>query len=54
MNDNEVLNQKIVDLLYDLHSFGKLNSKVLESISRIFEVDAFELCEEQGITYFIN
>lgn len=53
MNDEE-LKIAIVDLLYDLHTMNLLNSYVLKSISLRFKIDAYELCDENGITYFVD
>jgi hypothetical protein len=37
--------------LRDLHAFGKLDIRVVNSIGKICKVDAAEICSKQGITY---
>ena len=49
--NKEQLKHAIINLLYDLHSFNKLDTFVLNSINESFKIDAFELCELEGITY---
>lgn len=44
----------VVELLYDLHTYTKLNEYILNSITRNFKVNAYELCDEYGITYDIE
>jgi hypothetical protein len=53
MNEEE-LKKAVTDLLFDLHSMDKLSIQVINSISRHFKVDAYEICEANGITYFIE
>ena len=47
------MEEKIVKLLSDLAAFNKLDATVIQLISDIFEVDADDLCTENGITYFV-
>ena len=45
--------ESVTSLLLSLHSFNKLNKRVLLAISTSFHIDAFEICSEYGITYNI-
>jgi len=38
-------------LLRDLHVIGKLDTRVVNSISSACKVDAAAICSKQGITY---
>ena len=49
MIDKEI----IIKLLSDLHAFQKLDKQIISIISEVFGVDAFKLCEDNGITYNI-
>ena len=49
--DEEQLKEALIELLYDLHSVDKLNAYVLNSISKNFNIDAYDLCDCNGITY---
>ena len=42
---------KLIELIEGLHAFGKLDKRVLMIISEVFDIDAFNLCKEHGITY---
>jgi hypothetical protein len=53
MNE-EQLRAAVIELLYDLHSITELNEYILNSITRNFKIDAYELCEQYGITYNIE
>ena len=50
MTENEI-KAAVVELLFDLHSFNKLDRFIVDSISRNFKINAEELCDEYGITY---
>jgi len=53
MSPEEIKNA-VINLLYDLHSFNRLDIHIVEAISRNFNIDAIELCEIQGITYNLD
>ena len=53
MNEEQI-KEAVIQLLYDLYNFNKLNCNVLDSISKHFNVNAYDLCEDNGITYFLN
>jgi|WetSurSiteA1Bulk_404760.scaffolds.fasta_scaffold26172_2 hypothetical protein len=53
MNEDEI-RTAVVELLFDLHAFNKLDRFVIDSISVHFKVNAEELCDEYGITYKIE
>jgi len=42
---------EITQLLSDLSAFNKLDAQIVKIISDVFEVDAVEICRENGITY---
>jgi len=42
------------DLLFALHAFNCLTLSKVEQIGQLFELDAKELCSEQGIVYTID
>lgn len=48
------MEKKILTLLSNLSAFNKLDSKVVSIISVVFKVDAKEVCEKWGITYFTS
>jgi len=50
----EQIKQAIVEILFDLHSFNKLDARVLNSIGKNFDIDIYEMCEDNGITYNIE
>ena len=39
-------------LLSNLAAFNKLDERVVDIISKVFKMDAKEICEKWGITYF--
>lgn len=41
----------VVELLFDLHARNVLDLYIIDSISRNFNVDAVELCDQNGITF---
>lgn len=43
---------KILRLLSNLAAFNKLDERVVDIISKVFKIDAKEICEKWGITYF--
>ena len=45
--------QAALTQLISLHVFNKLHISDLEIISKVYEVDAKKLCEDNGITYNI-
>jgi hypothetical protein len=45
--------EQVVKLLSDLAAFNKLDLQIVSIISLSFDVDAEQLCEDNGITYFI-
>lgn len=49
----EELKQTVVNLMYDLHTFQLLNDRIVKLIGIHFDLDAFALCREEGITYDI-
>ena len=53
-NIGEDVNDSLIELLRDLHAFGKLDERVISIISAVFRVDVSELCEDNGITYDID
>jgi len=50
----EQLKWAVTNLLFDLHSVQKLTEFMVDAISRNFKLDANELCETNGITYFME
>ena len=48
------MEQKIIKLLSDLSSFNILTARTVGLISDAFNVDADQLCTDNGITYFIH
>ena len=52
--DKEELKQTVINLLYDLHAFQMLNNRIVKLIGIHFDLDAFGLCRENGITYDIK
>lgn len=48
---DKYIKMPIIEVLFDLHDRNMLNSHVVRSFSKHFEIDAEELCEEHGITY---
>jgi hypothetical protein len=52
--EKDELKNAIVNLLYDLHSKNLLNLYIINSISQNFQIDAIDLCDNAGITYFID
>lgn len=50
----EQLKWAVTELLFDLHAVNKLNEYVINCISLHFKVDAKDICEINGITYFIE
>ena len=53
-NIGEDVNEHIIQLLMKLHAFGELNELIVEIIGVAFSVDAFKMCEDNGITYDIE
>jgi hypothetical protein len=51
--EKEELKQNVINLLYDLHAFNLLNDRMVKLIGINLEVDAEELCRQEGITYDI-
>jgi hypothetical protein len=51
--NKEELKQTVVNLMYDLHAFQLLNERIVRLLGIHFELDAFALCREHGITYNI-
>lgn len=49
--EEEKIKNAVINLLYDLHSFNKLDIHIVDAISRNFSMDAVELCDLHGITY---
>ena len=47
------MQEKIINLLFALHKFNKLNALIVGLISESFQVDAETICKENGITYFL-
>ena len=47
-------NQRIIKLLDDLHAFNKLDKITVSIVSDAFQVDAENLCSDNGITYWIE
>ena len=47
----EELKQTVINLMYDLHAFQLLNDRIVRLLGIHFELDAFALCREEGITY---
>jgi len=43
----------IIKLLSNLHAFQKLDKRIISIIGEVFKVDAFKLCDDNGITYNI-
>jgi len=52
--DKEELKQTVINLLYDLHAFQVFNDRIVKIIEIHFELDTFELCKQEGITYNIT
>lgn len=48
------MREKILRLLSNLAAFNKLDERVVDIISKVFKVDAKEICEKWGITYYIS
>ena len=45
---------KLIELLETLHAFNKLDQRVIDIISTVFEIDNIDqICKENGITYNI-
>jgi hypothetical protein len=47
----DVIRGCVIILLYELHTFNKLDKRIVSAISRAFNVDAEEICKKDGITY---
>jgi hypothetical protein len=52
--DKEELQQTVTNLLYDLHAFNLLNDRIVKLIGIHFDLDAFAICRDEGITYDIK
>lgn len=46
--------EKVLNLLSDLAAFNQLNEKIVIIISNTFNIDAKQLCKDNGIVYFIK
>jgi len=44
---------EIIQLLSDLAAYNKLDKRIVQIISDVFKVDAFEICKANGITYWV-
>ncbi len=45
--------ERVKDLLFSLHTFNKLDDRMVRIISESLEIDAKEVCSKEGITYNI-
>lgn len=50
MEENK-LKEMVVDLLFSLDNANRLDFKVVNCITESLKIDAFELCESNGISY---
>lgn len=46
--------EQIIDLLYTLQKFNKLDNRIVDIVSEVFKVDAKQLCNTNGIVYWIK
>jgi hypothetical protein len=46
--------KQIIKLLSNLSAFNKLDERTVKIISDTFQVDAVQLCQKNGITYFVS
>jgi hypothetical protein len=52
--EREELRTKIVEFLFSLQNIQKITLDLIDLMSRSFNIDVLNICEEEGITYYEN
>ena len=53
-NIGEDVNKHIIEFLMKLHALRKLDKRIVAIVGDAFDVDAFKMCKDNGITYDIE